>query len=329
MKSSVEKHIETISVLQYVLTFLFMGISFTALLFYLMFTSFWIISVLYFLWFFFDCATPEQGGRRSAWVRRWTVWKRLKDYFPVKMIKTAELSPNRNYIFGCHPHGIMCFGPFTNFSTEANNFQQTFPDIRPTLAILSGLFRFPVYRDYLMSIGMCPVSKMSLDYLLSQTGTGNAVMIVIGGAAESLQCVPGEHLLTLRGRKGFVKLALEHGADLVPVYTFGESDLYQQVIFKEGSWMKTLQLHFQKIVGFAPCLFLGRGIFSSESWGLTPFNKPVTTIVGRPIQVPHIPVPSCEEVDKYHRLYIEELQNLFDRHKVSCGLSASQQLTIL
>ncbi|XP_030043938.1 diacylglycerol O-acyltransferase 2 [Microcaecilia unicolor] len=329
MKSSMKKYIEAISVLQYVLTFLFMGIFFLALLLYLMFTSFWIVTVLYSLWYFFDYGTSERGGRRSAWVRRWTVWKHYKDYFPLKMIKTAELRPDRNYIFGCHPHGIMCFGPSCNFCTDANNFLEIFPGIQPTLAILSGLFRFPVYRDYLMSLGICPVSKVSLDYLLSQMGTGNAVMIVIGGAAESLWCAPGEHVLTLRGRKGFVRLALEHGADLVPVYTFGEIDLYRQVKFKDGSWMKTLQLYFKKMVGFAPCLFLGRGIFSSESWGLTPFNKPVTTVVGKPIQVPCIPVPSCEEVDKYHQLYIEELQNLFDRHKVSCGLSESQQLIIL
>ncbi|XP_029437759.1 2-acylglycerol O-acyltransferase 3 [Rhinatrema bivittatum] len=329
MKSSVKRHVEAISVLQFVLTFLLMGISFTALLLYLMFTSFWIVSVLYFVWFFLDSGTPERGGRRSVWFRRWAMWRQFKDYFPIKMVKTAELSPDRNYIFGCHPHGIMCFGPFCNFCTEANNFLRTFPGIRPTLAILGGVFRLPVYRDYLMSVGMCPVSKVSLDYLLSQTGTGNAVMIVIGGAAESLQCAPGEHALTLRGRKGFVRLALEHGADLVPVYTFGESDLYQQVIFKDGSWMKALQLRFQKIVGFAPCCFIGRAVLSSASWGMIPFNKPVTTVVGRPIRVPHVLVPSCEEVDTYHQLYMEELRALFDAHKVSCSLPASQKLSIL
>lgn len=55
------------------------------------------------------------------------------------------------------------------------------------------------------------MNKNSIDYLLSQNGTGNAVIIVVGGAAESLQCVPGMNSVTLKNRKGFVRLALQKG----------------------------------------------------------------------------------------------------------------------
>lgn len=30
-----------------------------------------------------ELADPEQGGRRSNWVRSWTVWRYFKDYFPI------------------------------------------------------------------------------------------------------------------------------------------------------------------------------------------------------------------------------------------------------
>lgn len=59
--------------------------------------------------------------------------------------------------------------------------------------------------------GICPVNKNSIDYLLSQNGMGNAVIIVVGGAAESLQCTPGLNSVTLKNRKGFVRLALRKG----------------------------------------------------------------------------------------------------------------------
>lgn len=59
--------------------------------------------------------------------------------------------------------------------------------------------------------GICPVNRNSIDYLLSQNGTGNAVVIVVGGAAESLDCAPGMNSVTLNNRKGFVRLALQQG----------------------------------------------------------------------------------------------------------------------
>jgi hypothetical protein len=42
-------------------------------------------------------------------------------------------------------------------------------------------------------------------------------LIFIGGEKEQLMTVPGEHKIFLRSRKGFVKLALEYGAHLVPM----------------------------------------------------------------------------------------------------------------
>lgn len=41
------------------------------------------------------------------------------------------------------------------------------------------------------------------------------MMIVIGGAAEALNARPKTHDLTLSNRKGFVKIALECGLDIL------------------------------------------------------------------------------------------------------------------
>lgn len=62
--------------------------------------------------------------------------------------------------------------------------------------------------------GLCPVSKSSLVHRLSRSGKGNAVVIVIGGAAESLASSPGVNTVVMRQRKGFVRLALEFGWEL-------------------------------------------------------------------------------------------------------------------
>lgn len=67
-------------------------------------------------------------------------------------------------------------------------------------------------------------------------------------------------------------------SDLVPVYSFGENNAYKQVIFEEGTYWRYLQRRLQKILGFAPCLFHGCGLFFGNSWGLVPYGNPITTI---------------------------------------------------
>ena len=59
--------------------------------------------------------------------------------------------------------------------------------------------------------GLLPVSRASLAHVLTKNGKGNALVIVIGGAEESLSSSPGVHTVVMRQRKGFVRIALEYG----------------------------------------------------------------------------------------------------------------------
>ena len=49
------------------------------------------------------------------------------------------------------------------------------------------------------------------QHVFDEMGPGHSVAIVVGGAAESLEARPGNFTLTLKHRKGFVKLALRSG----------------------------------------------------------------------------------------------------------------------
>ena len=82
----------------------------------------------------------------------------------------------------------------------------------------------PFYRDFLMAHGVASVSKPACAKILSK-GAGEAITIVIGGAAESLSAHPGTADLTLKKRFGFIKMAIREGAELVPVFSFGETDV--------------------------------------------------------------------------------------------------------
>ncbi|XP_051693929.2 2-acylglycerol O-acyltransferase 3 isoform X1 [Oryctolagus cuniculus] len=329
VKTLQKQWLEVLGAMHYVLAFVVLGPFSIVLLLFLLFTRLWSLSVFYMLWIYLDRDTPSQGGRRCEWTRHWRIWKYQRDYFPIKLVKTAELSPSQNYVLGAHPHGIMSTAPFCNFLTECNDFSQRFPGLQPWVATLAGIFYVPVFRDYIMLSGLRPASRHSLDFVLSQPQRGQVVVIVIGGVQESLYTAPGRHCLELLNRKGFVRLALRHGAPLVPVYSFGENDSFKSKTFAKGSWQYLCQVTYKKVTGLPLCFCWGRGLFSPNSWGLLPLPMPITTVVGGPIPVPQCSSPSEEQVDHYHRLYMDALERLFEEHKQSCGVPASTHLTFL
>ena len=62
-----------------------------------------------------------------------------------------------------------------------------------------------------MAMGAVNVSQDSCKFVLTRKGPGHSIAIVIGGSAEVLDTQPNSYILTLKSRKGFVKLALETG----------------------------------------------------------------------------------------------------------------------
>ena len=144
--------------------------------------------------------------RRKEWVRRLPIWKYFAEYYPAKLHKTHDLLPTRKYIFGYHPHGIISHGAWAAFATEALGFSDKFPGITNSLLTLDSNFRLPLYREYVLSIGCCSVSKEAITNILTKgglnnEGMGRAVTIVVGGARESLEAQPGTLHLILNERK--------------------------------------------------------------------------------------------------------------------------------
>uniref|UniRef100_A0A3P8U3J7 Acyltransferase n=1 Tax=Amphiprion percula TaxID=161767 RepID=A0A3P8U3J7_AMPPE len=281
-------------------------------------SDWWLLALLYAGWLWLDWDTPTSGGRRSGWIRSWTVWEYFRDYFPLRLIKTVDLDPKKNYIFGFHPHGVLVAGAFGNFCTEATGFSRLFPGLTPHLLMLPFWFRVPLFRDYIMSGGLVSSCKSSLSYLVSRPGGGNVAVIAVGGAPESLDARPGALTLQVRNRKGFIKLALKHGAQLVPVFSFGENELFDQMENPTGSPLRRLQNRLQCIMGVALPLFHARGVFQ-YSFGLIPYRKSIHTVVGKPISVIQTPSPSRDDIESLHKVYMQSLIDLFEQHSTPTG----------
>ncbi|ETN79958.1 diacylglycerol acyltransferase [Necator americanus] len=243
----------------------------------------------------------------------WRMNKWFADYFPVSLHKTAEFSTDQNYIIGCHPHGIIGMGFYATFASEGANKSKV---VRR--------------RELLQLGGFIDCSKESIRNVLSGKKEGKAVVIVVGGAEEALDAHPSRHKLKLLSRKGFVKEAFHAGASLVPVYSFGENDIYEQASTVEnpkGSAVRRLQTWLKEMTGVSLPLFYGRGFFQLN-FGFLPHSRPINTVVGAPIAVQQVAEPTNDEVDRVHKQYCDALTELFDRHKTQFGLSKNTKLTI-
>ncbi|TAQ89679.1 hypothetical protein B7494_g1984 [Chlorociboria aeruginascens] len=159
-------------------------------------------------------------------------------------------------------------------------------------------------------------------------GMGRAITIVVGGARESLDAQPYSLKLVLKRRKGFVKMALRTGADLVPVLAFGENDLYDQFQAEEHPGIHKFQLLVKKVLGFTIPLFHARGIFNYDV-GLQPYRRPLNIVVGKPIKVAMSLKPEQSEIDRVHEEYVTELERLWDLWKDEFAPKRKEELQMV
>lgn len=251
----------------------------------------------------------------------------------MKLIKTAELSPANNYIFPIHPHGIMCVSGFGNFCTEGTGFSQLFPGLNVHVLALKWLFYLPFTREILIFQGASAVTKESFLSILRNKEKltekkGQICLVCVGGAAESLESHPDTYRLILKNRMGFIRMALKTGASLVPVFSFGENDVFKQLPNPKHSRVWKVQNFIKSWTAIGPAFWHGKGLIE-ESFGFIAFRKPIYTVVGKPITVVKNEKPTVEEVNELHEIYVTNLRELFDTHKATYCSDRSIDLEII
>ncbi|XP_065222992.1 acyl-CoA wax alcohol acyltransferase 1-like isoform X2 [Planococcus citri] len=270
-----------------------------------------IFALLYLLWVYYDRETIYTGGRRIKWLRKMRVWKYRRDYFPIKLVKTADLPPDTTYLFASFPHGMFVIGASTNFCSDVNHFDEAFPGLTPYMHMQNDILLLPIAREMLLFYGICSVSAESILHVLNGPA-GNVSIVTVGGYIEMMKSVPGTNRVVLKTRKGFVRMALKAGSSLVPVYTFGESSTYDQL---SSDWYVRLQKKLHSLFWLGGLVLAWGPCKIDHALGLLPYQIPLTTVVGSPIKLPRVEDPSSELVDKYHQIYIQELTSLFDKYK--------------
>lgn len=181
-------------------------------------------------------------------------------------------------------------------------------------------FWVPFFKEWLLINGFCSANKPTLESRLSS----ESIVLIPGGAVEALHCKPKTMRLIIRKRKGFIRLAMETKAAVVPCIGFGENDIFDTICVgdehsgaessSDGLDALNVRSLFFKLQTTLYKVFS----FSMPLWThLIPIAYPINVVVGEPIHFSGKPDPAS--VDECHARYLKALQDLYDEHKAKYG----------
>ena len=129
----------------------------------------------------------------------------------------------------------------------------------------------------------------------------------------------------LKNRKGFIKIALQHGVSLVPVLCLEENLVFQTISPSRGGLAHKVQMRLQKSLSFALPLFWG------NQWVFMPKRQEINVFVGKPISCERVQdgAVSSDEIDTKHAEYCAELVAMFHLCKKEIELSEKWDIELI
>jgi hypothetical protein len=178
-------------------------------------------------------------------------------------------------IFCSHPHGVMSYH-HALFYLEVEGSEPLSVAIPLSSRRALGarpLFAVPILRDLVLMTGAVDASAAVAAKCLTK---GLSLTILPGGEHEQLLAEKDKHVIYIKSRKGFCKLAVQHNVPIIPAYCFGETSTFDtsQFMIKQRKWI-------------AKTFFVALPLARGGSWlPWSPHRTPLTHCIGPPLLPP-------------------------------------------
>lgn len=171
------------------------------------------------------------------------------------------------------------------------------------------LFKVPLLGDIITITNGRSVAKESLEALLK---AGKTVALQPGGTKEQAVTRHDQEQAFFSNKLGFIRLAIKYGRPLIPMYIFGENQLYRRVPGME--WLSRL---IHKLTGLTLPIVTAK--WGLPQAGLLPIATDIHVRWGRVVEVGDPEEnPSEARVEEVFARYLEELNRMFDENAYEC-----------
>ena len=241
----------------------------------------------------------QRGGRTTLYARGLPLWGWFERRFNLRLVPQGKLEPGQRYIMGLHPHGILPFGGMVALGGKL--FERAYPGVDFRVLAATFCYYIPIYRDILLFGGAIDAARYSAKAALAD---GRSLALVPGGATEALYAFDDHDVVYIKKRYGFIKLAVETGASLVPIFSFNENNTFG-VLGVDNRLLATFKRKFQAIFGISLPLITN----------IIPRKTKITVLVGDPIAVVKKENPTRDEVKAVLDQYISALTKLYNENR--------------
>lgn len=240
-------------------------------------------------------------GFMYSWI--WAIWREYFgfsgdwDSLTEQLAKDKKTGKKSKFVFFEFPHGIFPMGQFLSASL--------IKDITPgTMICGTGadiVFMFPIMRHIMAWIGTIPAKRANMTKVLDR---GDYLAIIPGGIAEMYLMNNETEGIFLKKRHNTVKVAIQEGADIVPVFFFGNTRLFN---IAGASGSDSLLSRLSRKLRASIVLFYGRNFLP------VPFRHPIRMVTGRIVEVQKKEFPSEADVEEVIQRVIASVNELYEK----------------